>query len=52
MAAIRLERVTKDVGGVLAVDDVSLEIADGEFLVLVGPVDARAIREPEHVGAR
>jgi len=37
MAAIRLEHVTKDFGGVVAVDDVSLEIADGEFLVLVGP---------------
>jgi multiple sugar transport system ATP-binding protein len=37
MADIRLERVTKDYSGVVAVDDVSLEIADGEFLVLVGP---------------
>ena len=38
MAGIGLERVTKEfAGGVVAVDDVSLEIADGEFLVLVGP---------------
>jgi multiple sugar transport system ATP-binding protein len=37
MAEIRLEHVTKDYSGVLAVDDVSLQIADGEFLVLVGP---------------
>jgi multiple sugar transport system ATP-binding protein len=38
MAVIRLEHVTKSfAGGVVAVDDVSLEIADGEFLVLVGP---------------
>ena len=38
MAGIRLEHVTKSfAGGVIAVDDVSLEIADGEFLVLVGP---------------
>ena len=38
MAAIRLEQVTKSfAGGVTAVDDVSLEIRDGEFLVLVGP---------------
>ena len=37
MAGIELEHVTKDFGGVVAVDDVSLEIADGEFLVLVGP---------------
>jgi multiple sugar transport system ATP-binding protein len=35
---ITLERVTKVYdGNVLAVDDVSLEVADGEFMVLVGP---------------
>jgi multiple sugar transport system ATP-binding protein len=38
MAEIALEQITKVYpGGVLAVDDVSLEIADGEFIVLVGP---------------
>jgi ABC-type sugar transport system ATPase subunit len=37
MAEIRLERVTKSFGSVTAVDDISLEIHDGEFLVLVGP---------------
>jgi multiple sugar transport system ATP-binding protein len=38
MAGIRLEHVTKTfTGGVVAVDDVSLEIEEGEFLVLVGP---------------
>ncbi len=37
MAAILLEHVRKSFAGVVAVDDVSLEIADGEFLVLVGP---------------
>jgi multiple sugar transport system ATP-binding protein len=38
VAAIVLEHVTKSFGGgVVAVDDVSLEIASGEFLVLVGP---------------
>src|SRR4051794_22418501 len=38
MAAITLEHVTKEfAGGVLAVDDVSLTIEDGEFMVLVGP---------------
>jgi multiple sugar transport system ATP-binding protein len=38
MAEITLEQVTKEFsGGVRAVDDVSLEIASGEFLVLVGP---------------
>ena len=38
MAAIQLEHITKVyAGGVTAVDDVSLEIGDGEFMVLVGP---------------
>jgi multiple sugar transport system ATP-binding protein len=38
MAEITLERVTKNFdGGVVAVDDVTLEIQDGEFLALVGP---------------
>jgi multiple sugar transport system ATP-binding protein len=38
MAAIELDHVTKEfAGGVLAVDDVTLTIADGEFMVLVGP---------------
>src|SRR5438132_1474657 len=38
MAAIDLEHLTKEfAGGVVAVDDVSLTIADGEFMVLVGP---------------
>src|SRR5206468_10716913 len=38
MAGITLSHVTKRfAGGVVAVDDVSLEIGDGEFMVLVGP---------------
>ena len=38
MPGVRVERVTKVYDGdVLAVDDVSLEIAPGEFMVLVGP---------------
>ena len=38
MAEIRLEGITKTFeGGVTAVDDVTLTIADGEFLALVGP---------------
>src|SRR5947199_432703 len=37
MAAIRLESAVKRCGAVAAVDGVSLEIEDGEFLVLVGP---------------
>ena len=38
MAEIALTHVTKEFGsGVLAVDDISLTIVSGEFLVLVGP---------------
>jgi multiple sugar transport system ATP-binding protein len=38
VAGILLDRVTKVfAGGVVAVDDISLEIESGEFLVLVGP---------------
>jgi multiple sugar transport system ATP-binding protein len=38
MGAIRLEHLSKAfAGGVVAVDDVTLTIADGEFMVLVGP---------------
>src|ERR671933_2059896 len=36
-AAIGLEGVTKRFGAVGAVDDVSLEIAEGEFFSLLGP---------------
>src|SRR6476660_1916473 len=37
-AAIELDQVTKRFAGdVVAVDDVTLTIADGEFMVLVGP---------------
>lgn len=37
MAEIRLDRVTRTFGRVVAVDSVSLEIQDREFLVLLGP---------------
>ena len=38
VADIRLDRVTKVFpGDFVAVDDVSLEIPDGQFIVLVGP---------------
>src|SRR5215510_14760285 len=38
MATIEIDHVTKVFGnGVVAVDDVSLSIQDGEFMVLVGP---------------
>ena len=37
MADIQLERVTKLFRHVRAVDDVSLDVGDGEFIVLLGP---------------
>jgi multiple sugar transport system ATP-binding protein len=38
MAEIVLDRVTKEfAGGFVAIDDVSLTVGDGEFMVLVGP---------------
>jgi multiple sugar transport system ATP-binding protein len=38
MASVSFDNVTKVYdGGVVAVDDLSLEVADGEFMVLVGP---------------
>jgi multiple sugar transport system ATP-binding protein len=40
MAGIRLDRVTKTYGGSTALRDLSLEIQDGEFFVLLGPTGA------------
>src|SRR5438445_8030054 len=37
MAKVVLEHVTKRYGDVLAVNDMSLEVRDKEFLVLIGP---------------
>ena len=37
MAGVTLREVTKTYGEVVAVDRVSLEVADGEFVALVGP---------------
>src|SRR5213592_303305 len=37
MATVTFEHVTKKYGDVLAVNDLNLEIRDGEFMVLVGP---------------
>jgi multiple sugar transport system ATP-binding protein len=40
MAEIRLDRVTKNFGANNAVRDLSLDIGDGEFFVLLGPTGA------------
>src|ERR671924_1455764 len=37
MATVTFEHVTKRYGDVVAVNDLNLEIGDGEFMVLVGP---------------
>ncbi|MFB6114336.1 MAG: ABC transporter ATP-binding protein [Halodesulfurarchaeum sp.] len=38
--AVRIDGVSKDYGDVLAVDDVSIDVTDGEFLTLLGPSGA------------
>lgn len=40
MAEVRLEAVTKRFGAAVAVDGLSLTVADGEFVVLLGPTGA------------
>lgn len=40
MAEVRLHQVSKRFGATRALDDVTLTIADGEFLVLLGPTGA------------
>ncbi len=37
MASVSLQRVSKSYGGIRAVDDVTLDIREGEFVVLLGP---------------
>ena len=37
MSTIRIERLTKRFGAAIVIDEVSLEIAQGEFLALLGP---------------
>eukprot|EP01041_Mallomonas_annulata_P030144 gene30145-biopygen22665 len=37
VAAVRLSSLTKIFDGVTAVDDVSLDIADHDFMILLGP---------------
>ncbi len=44
MAAISMKNIVKQYGdGFLAVNDVSLEVADGEFVILVGTVGVRQV---------
>jgi multiple sugar transport system ATP-binding protein len=40
MAEVRLDKITKRFGDITAVDDLSLTIADGELVVLLGPTGA------------
>ena len=40
MATLRLEHLTKDFGKVRAVNDLSLDVEDGEFIVMLGPSGA------------
>src|SRR5918999_39540 len=37
MAEVRFEQIRKTFGKVVAVDDVDLDVKDGEFVVLLGP---------------
>ena len=37
MARIQIENITKKFGELLAVNNVSLDVADGEFVALLGP---------------
>ena len=37
MSTVRLERITKHYGSTVAVDDLDLEVADGELVTLLGP---------------
>ena len=59
MATITYEHVTKRFDETIAVDDLTIDVADGEFLVLVGPsgcgkttalADARRARGRDSTG--
>jgi hypothetical protein len=51
MARIVLDGVTKVFGSeVVAVNDMSLDIRDGEFMVLVGPSRVREVHDPAPLG--
>ena len=40
MASIRLENITKKYGDTVAIDNLNLEISDGEFFCVLGPPGA------------
>ena len=40
MAEVRLQQVTKSFGGTAALDDVTMTVPDGAFVVLLGPTGA------------
>ena len=47
MAAIEMKNIVKEYGdGFPAVNDVSIDVADGEFVILVGPVGMREVDPP------
>ena len=46
MASVTFDGVTKRFGDVTAVDDLDLDVADGEFMVLLGPVGLRQDHRP------
>ncbi len=37
MSGILIDQIAKSYGGVTALSDISLEVADGEFVALLGP---------------
>jgi len=39
---LRLEHLRKSFGGLLVIDDLSLEVAPGELHAIIGPAAARA----------
>ena len=46
MAAVSLRGVVKSFGAVRVIQDVDLEIGDGEFVVLIGPSGCRTAGGP------
>src|SRR5207247_1078720 len=49
MSGLRLQHVTKRFGPVTALDDVSLEIADGEFFTVLGPPGVERAAQTLHI---